>query len=130
MSSSSMHTDFSSHGSLCRRGCLFPCHDGFHLYGQENFLYVRHGTGGGQDSDTRKDHPGKLLAAFLYLFGRKPNLTNIHRLDHVCARPKEALGGADTHTTVSGVAHRAFENDIEALRATRDLFDFLPLNSR
>ena len=31
---------------------------------------------------------------------------------------------------MSGVAHRAFENDIEALRATRDLFDFLPLNCR
>lgn len=28
------------------------------------------------------------------------------------------------------MAHRAFENDIEALRATRDFFDFLPLNSR
>lgn len=39
-------------------------------------------------------------------------------------------GGAETHTSVSGVAHRAFENDIEALRATRDLFDFLPLNCR
>lgn len=43
---------------------------------------------------------------------------------------QEALGGADTHTTMSGVAHRAFENDIEALRATREFFDFLPLNSR
>ncbi len=43
---------------------------------------------------------------------------------------QEALGGAETHTTVSGVAHRAFENDIEALRATRELFDFLPLNCR
>ena len=40
---------------------------------------------------------------------------------------KEELGGADTHTSLSGVAHRAFENDVEALRAVRDLFDYLPL---
>jgi propionyl-CoA carboxylase beta chain len=39
---------------------------------------------------------------------------------------QEALGGADTHTSISGVAHRAFENDVEAIRAVRDLFDYLP----
>jgi propionyl-CoA carboxylase beta chain len=43
---------------------------------------------------------------------------------------QEGLGGADTHTQMSGVAHRAFENDLEALRATREFFDFLPLNCR
>ncbi len=40
---------------------------------------------------------------------------------------QEELGGAVTHTTKSGVADVAFENDIEALLATRDFFDFLPL---
>ncbi|QUT03939.1 acyl-CoA carboxylase subunit beta [Sphingobium phenoxybenzoativorans] len=39
---------------------------------------------------------------------------------------QEELGGAVTHTTKSGVADVAFENDIEALLATRDFIDFLP----
>jgi propionyl-CoA carboxylase beta chain len=43
---------------------------------------------------------------------------------------QEELGGAVTHTTKSGVADNAFENDIEALLATRDFFDFLPLSNR
>ena len=40
---------------------------------------------------------------------------------------QEELGGAVTHTTKSGVADVAFENDIDALLATREFFDFLPL---
>src|SRR5688500_10629514 len=43
---------------------------------------------------------------------------------------QEELGGAITHTTKSGVADVAFENDIEALLATRDFFDYLPLSNR
>jgi propionyl-CoA carboxylase beta chain len=43
---------------------------------------------------------------------------------------QEELGGAVTHTTKSGVADVAFENDVEALLATRDFFDFLPLSNR
>jgi propionyl-CoA carboxylase beta chain len=43
---------------------------------------------------------------------------------------QEELGGAVTHTTRSGVADRAFDDDIEALLATRELFDFLPLSNR
>jgi propionyl-CoA carboxylase beta chain len=43
---------------------------------------------------------------------------------------QEELGGAVTHTTKSGVADVAFENDIDALLATRDFFDFLPLSNR
>jgi propionyl-CoA carboxylase beta chain len=42
----------------------------------------------------------------------------------------EDLGGADVHTKVSGCAHLALENEIEALQATRTLFDFLPLNNK
>ncbi len=42
----------------------------------------------------------------------------------------EELGGAKTHTTKSSVADGAFDNDIEALREIRRLFDFLPLNNR
>jgi propionyl-CoA carboxylase beta chain len=43
---------------------------------------------------------------------------------------QEDLGGAVTHTTKSGVADVAFENDIDALLATREFFDFLPLSNR
>ena len=39
---------------------------------------------------------------------------------------QEALGGAKTHTEISGVAHNSFANDVTALRAVRKLFDFLP----
>jgi propionyl-CoA carboxylase beta chain len=43
---------------------------------------------------------------------------------------QEELGGAITHSSKSGVADNAFENDIEALLAARDFFDFLPLSNR
>jgi propionyl-CoA carboxylase beta chain len=43
---------------------------------------------------------------------------------------QEELGGAVSHTSKSGVADNAFENDIEALLATRDFFDYLPENNR
>jgi propionyl-CoA carboxylase beta chain len=42
---------------------------------------------------------------------------------------QEQLGGAKTHTTLSGVAHGAFDNDIEALLGIRDLFSLLPLSN-
>ncbi len=43
---------------------------------------------------------------------------------------QEELGGAETHTSISGVAHGAFENDVVALRALREFYDFLPLNNK
>src|SRR5438034_8767504 len=43
---------------------------------------------------------------------------------------QEELGGAVTHTTKSGVADVAVEDDIDALLATREFFDFLPLSNR
>ncbi|MEX6725721.1 acyl-CoA carboxylase subunit beta [Parapedomonas caeni] len=43
---------------------------------------------------------------------------------------QEELGGAVTHTTKSGVADLALENDVEALLQTRRFFDFLPLSNR
>ena len=42
----------------------------------------------------------------------------------------EELGGASTHTATSGVADRAFENDMEALLYLRRFVDFLPANNR
>jgi acetyl-CoA carboxylase carboxyltransferase component len=43
---------------------------------------------------------------------------------------QEELGGAVTHTTRTSVADLALENDIEALLAARELFDYLPLSNR
>ena len=43
---------------------------------------------------------------------------------------QEELGGAITHTTKTSVADLALENDIEALLAARDFFDYLPLSNR
>jgi len=42
----------------------------------------------------------------------------------------EELGGAVTHSTKSGVADLAFENDVEALLQVRRFADFLPANNR
>ena len=43
---------------------------------------------------------------------------------------KEQLGGAKMHSSKSGVSHRAFENDLEAIASTRELMNFLPLSSQ
>ncbi|MGH7092186.1 MAG: acyl-CoA carboxylase subunit beta, partial [Stellaceae bacterium] len=43
---------------------------------------------------------------------------------------QEELGGAVTHTTRSGVADLAFENDVEALLEVRRFVDFLPSSNR
>ncbi len=42
----------------------------------------------------------------------------------------EELGGAVTHATKSGVADRAFEDDIDALLMIRRLINYLPANNR
>ncbi len=39
---------------------------------------------------------------------------------------QEELGGAKTHATVSGVAHRSFENDIDALLQLRTFMSYIP----
>ncbi|XP_011284437.2 propionyl-CoA carboxylase beta chain, mitochondrial isoform X2 [Felis catus] len=43
---------------------------------------------------------------------------------------QEELGGARTHTTMSGVAHRAFQNDVDALCNLREFFNYLPLSNQ
>ena len=43
---------------------------------------------------------------------------------------QEQLGGAITHSTVSGVADLAFEDDVEALLAVRRFIDLLPASNR
>ncbi|KAJ3356117.1 hypothetical protein GGF32_001698 [Allomyces javanicus] len=42
----------------------------------------------------------------------------------------EELGGAKVHTSKSGVAHAAFNNDVEALARLRAFVDYLPLSNR
>ena len=42
----------------------------------------------------------------------------------------EELGGAVTHTTKSGVADLAFENDVEAMLELRRFIDFLPASNK
>ncbi|AIT78619.1 acyl-CoA carboxylase subunit beta [Novosphingobium pentaromativorans] len=43
---------------------------------------------------------------------------------------QEELGGAITHSSKTSVSDLALENDVEALLAARDFFDFLPLSNR
>lgn len=43
---------------------------------------------------------------------------------------QQELGGAKVHTSVSGVAQLAFENDIEALNILRSFISFLPQSNR
>jgi len=43
---------------------------------------------------------------------------------------QDELGGWIPHSSKSGVAALAFENELAALRRTRQFFDFLPLSSR
>jgi propionyl-CoA carboxylase beta chain len=43
---------------------------------------------------------------------------------------QEGLGGASIHTTTSGVADLAFDNDVEALLYVRRLLNFLPSSNR
>ena len=40
------------------------------------------------------------------------------------------LGGHKTHTSKSGVAHGAFDNDIEGIQGIRRLLTFLPQNNK
>ena len=43
---------------------------------------------------------------------------------------QEELGGAKTHSTLSGVCHGAYDNDMHALRQVRRLYDYLPLSNK
>jgi propionyl-CoA carboxylase beta chain len=62
-----------------------------------------------------------------YMFVTGPEVVKTVTHETVTA---EELGGAVTHTTKSGVADLAFENDIEALLMLRRFFNYLPLNNR
>ena len=62
-----------------------------------------------------------------YMFVTGPDVVKTVTHEEVSA---EELGGAVTHTTKSGVADLAFNNDVEALLMLRRLYNYLPLNNR
>jgi propionyl-CoA carboxylase beta chain len=62
-----------------------------------------------------------------YMFVTGPEVVRTVTHEEITA---EELGGAVTHTTRSGVADLAFENDVEALLMVRRFFNYLPLNNR
>jgi len=61
-----------------------------------------------------------------YMFVTGPDVVKTVTHEVVSA---EELGGAGTHSTKSGVADLAFENDVEALTRLRSFFNFLPANN-
>ncbi len=62
-----------------------------------------------------------------YMFVTGPEVVKTVTHEEVTS---EELGGAGTHTSKSGVADRAFDNDVEALLMLRRFFNYLPLNNR
>ena len=62
-----------------------------------------------------------------YMFVTGPEVVKTVTHEEVSA---EELGGAITHTTKSGVADMAFNNDVEALLMLRRLYNYLPANNR
>ena len=64
-------------------------------------------------------------SAYMFVTGPEVVKTVTHE-----AVTHEDLGGAVTHTTKSGVADCAFDNDVEALLQLRRFIDFLPANNR
>jgi propionyl-CoA carboxylase beta chain len=68
-----------------------------------------------------------MVADSSYMFVTGPDVVKTVTHEEVT---HEELGGAVTHTTKSGVADRAFENDVEAMALTRRFVDFLPSSNR
>jgi propionyl-CoA carboxylase beta chain len=62
-----------------------------------------------------------------YMFVTGPDVVKTVTHEEVTA---EELGGAVTHSSKSGVADLAFENDVEALTYIRRLMNYLPSNNR
>jgi len=62
-----------------------------------------------------------------YMFVTGPDVVKTVTHEEVTS---EELGGAVTHSTKSGVADLAFENDVEALMMIRRLIGFLPSSNR
>ena len=61
-----------------------------------------------------------------YMFVTGPNVVKTVTNEEVTS---EALGGASTHSTKSGVAHITATNDIECLESIKTLLSYLPQNN-
>ena len=61
-----------------------------------------------------------------YMFVTGPNVVKTVTHEDVTM---EHLGGADTHSRTSGVAHFAFDSEPACLQAMRELFRFIPSNN-
>ena len=61
-----------------------------------------------------------------YMFVTGPNVVKTVTHEDVTM---EQLGGADTHASTSGVAHFAFDSELQCLEAIRELFRFVPQNN-
>ncbi|HJR67935.1 MAG TPA: acyl-CoA carboxylase subunit beta [Gemmatimonadaceae bacterium] len=61
-----------------------------------------------------------------YMFVTGPNVVKTVTHEDVSM---EQLGGADTHASVSGVAHFVHDSELACLAAIRDLFRFIPSNN-
>ena len=62
-----------------------------------------------------------------YMFVTGPNVVKTVTMEDVT---QEELGGSKTHTSISGVAHGAFDNDVTAIQQIRELYEYLPLNNQ
>ena len=62
-----------------------------------------------------------------YMFVTGPEVVKTVTHEEVTA---EQLGGALTHSTVSGVCDRAYDDDVEALLMLRRFINYLPANNR
>lgn len=62
-----------------------------------------------------------------YMFVTGPDVVKTVTHEEVTA---EELGGAQTHSTISGVCDRACENDVETLQMVRRFINYLPANNR
>jgi propionyl-CoA carboxylase beta chain len=62
-----------------------------------------------------------------YMFVTGPDVVKTVTHEEVT---QEELGGASTHTSKSGVADLAFENDVDALQNLRRFIDFLPSSNQ
>ena len=60
-----------------------------------------------------------------YMFVTGPDVVKTVTKEEVT---KEELGGARTHTAISGVAHGKFINDVQAISSMRKLFSYIPLS--
>src|SRR5918996_212005 len=61
-----------------------------------------------------------------YMFVTGPNVVKTVTHEDVSM---EQLGGADTHASVSGVSHFAFDSEPASIAAIRDLFRYIPQNN-